>query len=230
MKIIKFISCALLAASLIVVLFCVSIIIPTFSVTYYMNQFRQFNIPEYMGISESDIRIVTENLQRYMDRRDPELDAEVRVHGIMRPFFNQREILHMEDVRDLFDAGFRYLWISCFVFVVMAALIIKNKNYYSAAKHIAVGFGIILASFGILTVVIALNFDEAFVIFHEIFFDNDLWLLDPRTDLLINLLPIEFFINISRTIATLFIGSISFLFVLCTAITIKFRRRERIFI
>ena len=35
---------------------------------------------------------------------------------------------------------------------------------------------------GVLAVLMMRNFNECFVIFHEIFFDNDLWMFHPETD------------------------------------------------
>jgi len=42
---------------------------------------------------------------------------------------------------------------------------------------------------------VALNFDAAFVIFHQLFFKNDFWLFDPATDPIILLLPDTFFLH-----------------------------------
>ena len=39
----------------------------------------------------------------------------------------------------------------------------------------------------------AVNFDGLFITFHRAAFRNDGWLLDPRTDLLIRLMPVKFF-------------------------------------
>ena len=36
-------------------------------------------------------------------------------------------------------------------------------------------------------------FSESFIYFHKLFFNNDLWLLDYKTDLMIRILPEEFF-------------------------------------
>ena len=36
---------------------------------------------------------------------------------------------------------------------------------------------------------IVVDFSKAFVIFHNIFFDNSYWIFDPRTDPIINALP-----------------------------------------
>ena len=38
------------------------------------------------------------------------------------------------------------------------------------------------------------DFDGLFVTFHRVAFSNEGWLLDPRTDLLIRLMPTNFFV------------------------------------
>ena len=55
----------------------------------------------------------------------------------------------------------------------------------------------------ILGVVIVLNFQGFFVLFHEIFFRNDLWLLDPRESILINMVPEPFFMAVAWQILLL---------------------------
>ena len=42
---------------------------------------------------------------------------------------------------------------------------------------------------------IALNWDQVFVTFHKLFFSNDYWIFDPRTDPVITILPDEFFLH-----------------------------------
>ena len=39
-----------------------------------------------------------------------------------------------------------------------------------------------------------MNFDGLFITFHKIAFTNDLWLLNPNTDVLMALMPLPFFI------------------------------------
>ena len=48
--------------------------------------------------------------------------------------------------------------------------------------------------------------------FHQIFFDNDLWILDPATDLLINIVPEPFFMDTALYIVLLFGASMLLLF------------------
>lgn len=58
------------------------------------------------------------------------------------------------------------------------------------------------------------------------FFNNDLWILDPSTDMLINIVPEGFFMDTAGRIAFLF-GSLSLiLFGLCLIVTLKNKRRK----
>jgi len=62
------------------------------------------------------------------------------------------------------------------------------------------------------------------VIFHQIFFDNDLWILDARTDLLINIVPEPFFMDTAARIAMLFAGSVLCIFFLSLFLLVRNRK------
>ena len=57
-----------------------------------------------------------------------------------------------------------------------------------------------------LAALISTDFTKYFTTFHHIFFDNDDWLLNPKTDLLINIVPEGFFRDTAFMIAVLFPG------------------------
>ena len=48
-----------------------------------------------------------------------------------------------------------------------------------------------------------LDFNRYFVLFHEIFFDNDLWILDPQTSILIRMVPLNFFMQTVKQLGIL---------------------------
>jgi len=62
----------------------------------------------------------------------------------------------------------------------------KRAYFNQVFKYIAIA-GIILA------ILMAINFDGFFVVFHEVLFRNSDWLFDPSKDPVINVLPEEFF-------------------------------------
>ena len=56
------------------------------------------------------------------------------------------------------------------------------------------------------------DFNAVFTLFHEIFFDNDLWLFDPATDYMIRMLPEGLFYDFVIRIGGMFIIGLTVLF------------------
>ena len=67
-----------------------------------------------------------------------------------------------------------------------------------------VGTGLFFLAACLLAAIVSTDFTKYFTVFHEIFFDNDLWLLNPNEDLLINIVPEPFFVDTAARIATVF--------------------------
>lgn len=169
------------------------------SKTYYVNQFEALEVHKTIGMEMSSIGVITQELIQFMDDGTGDLTQEVLINGESKQFLNDKEIHHMEDIYWLFYYGRRFLWALQALMVVAIFLLFrrpKSVDHFVRALKIAVFTAIITLSF--LGALAFINFDFAFTKFHEIFFTNDLWLLDPRTDRLIMLMPLQFFINFTR--------------------------------
>ena len=57
--------------------------------------------------------------------------------------------------------------------------------------------GIILAAALVIGILAAVDFNACFIVFHKLFFSNDLWILDPAEDLVINILVEPFFADMA---------------------------------
>lgn len=160
------------------------------------------NIDKNVPVPTEDLKLISKNLADYLENKRDNLVFEITYEGEEREAFNNREIHHMIDVKDIYIKLNYLKLISLLLIISIIALTRKkyllNSMYYSAG--LSFGFSALLG------IIISINFNKAFIFFHEIAFSNDLWLLDPRTDLLINLLPLSFFINISIHMLILFIA------------------------
>lgn len=83
---------------------------------------------------------------------------------------------------------------------VIALIIAIGLGVWLWRRHRAAGFltaGAILALATpvLLAIPLAIDFERAFVVFHEIAFDNELWIFDPRVDPIINYLPESLFLR-----------------------------------
>ena len=110
--------------------------------------------------------------------------------------FNDKEILHMKDVKEIINNLFLFGKISSLFFVLIILLIIyKFKvHLYSIFKYSSIIFIIIIFLFSLLSLI---SFNQIFILFHEIAFRNDLWLLNINEDYLLMMFPESFFRDVA---------------------------------
>ena len=208
-----------IALCLLLIIVSQSIIFPTFFMPFYHWQYERLGVADTVQMEDDELMRVTVELLDYMrNRRDSIADIRAVVAGEERWFFSEIEIKHMVDVLHLYDIAFRIRNIAFFVLLglVLGMVLLKYKILFvlsRCCREVLVGFLLLTA---MLVGVIAINFERAFDIFHRIFFNNDYWILDPRVDLLINMVPLDFFIHISIFIAALILLSSLILIVAAT--------------
>src|SRR5439155_1384676 len=108
------------------------------------------------------------------------------------PVLNEREQSHMRDVRGVF-AGFELLVLMS---IVVLALAFRRRQDAASRAPIwrAVGSGargLVIAG-GVAGAFALFAFDAAFEVFHQLFFSAGSYTFDPRTDLLVQLFPEQF--------------------------------------
>ena len=67
----------------------------------YSNGFDKYDIPSRTGIERSELISAGEQIRDYFNNDDEFIDVRIFVGGILRSLFNNREILHMKDVKGL---------------------------------------------------------------------------------------------------------------------------------
>ena len=89
---------------------------------------------------------------------------------------------------------------------VAGILWMRRKQQYGYLKWTSLLSAVLPTVIGIA---VALNWDWAFLTFHELAFNNDYWLFDPATDPVINILPDAYFLHCAVMILALVIlGSV----------------------
>ena len=166
-----------------------------FNKNFYLKSYKKYNVEEISGKNLEELDSITEDLFIYL--KD---DADEK---ILKSNFNTNEIAHMEDVKLLFKYGYILKYMSLILSIISILLAIKNKDLGIAKRFfycLFIWWGLIV----LMLFLVSIDFNKYFTYFHLIFFNNDLWLLDPNIDLLIQMLPEEFFIDIFRRIMLLF--------------------------
>ncbi len=128
-------------------------------------------------------------------------------------FFNQKEREHLVDVKGLIQKARYTFYLATFFCFLFTLFLFISKQYAVMGKVLFAG-GVLSTSFLILFSLSLLFFRPFFYQFHLLFFRNDLWLLNPETDNLINLFPEQFFFDIFRDILVVsFVISLVFILV-----------------
>lgn len=208
----------------------------------YQKEYEKYGVLQYMPAgttmsSEDGLMKVTEHMMKYLigDKDTPDLQVQIKTDAGMIDFFNEREILHMKDVRDLFIKvmQFRYIAVMFAIFVLVYnrfGIFREKKGFLKATgKGLLIGTAIFFGIVLILAVIFMVDFNSAFITFHKVFFTNDYWLLDPRTSLLINILPEGFFFDVVKKILAIFLPSAAAVVLVAFLIHRKYKDAELTF-
>ena len=190
-------------------LFVLSLSIDVFSMShsFYAQEFEKLGTAEITGLTPQELEGVSDMIIRYLKGQAPEFQHTVERAGKAVSLFNEREQSHMVDVLHLFQLNgrIRTITIAAFALAAFVALQIARDKKILARGFMGAGLlGVAFAA--LLLLLIAVDFTKYFTLFHELFFDNDLWLLDPRTDLLIVILQEQFFVDIAIRIFGLYVA------------------------
>lgn len=195
---------------------------------YYENEYTRYQVADDVHMEMDDLLYVTDEMMAYLRGSRDDLNIDTVVDGTPREFFNAREKAHMADVRNLFLGGLALRRLCLFLAAASVALLalFKVPLKHLLPRMLCAGTVLFLGVTALLAGIISTDFTKYFIIFHKIFFTNDLWQLDPRTDLLINV-PEPFFMDTAARIGITFCLMTSALFLLCLACILREHRRGK---
>jgi len=208
MKIVKRVLGFLVGISMLVILLITSFEIGAYSdYGWYQKEYEKYEVLSQLEMKMDDVMEVTKEMMSYLRGNREDLVVKTIVNGDEREFFNDREKAHMIDVRQLFLGG---LWLRRGAVISLAIAIVvlikKDENWKKRlAKSMLWTFGIFIITTAGAGFLFFSDFNKYFTLFHEVFFSNDLWLLDPSTDLLIRMLPEGFFFDMVARIGIIFL-------------------------
>lgn len=218
MKIIKHIGMSLFAIAVFIVIFVSTAKWAIFSdYQYYQNEYEKYNVAEKMNMEMENIMDVTHEMLYFLEDKREYLNVTTIVDGQSRAFFSVDEQTHMQDVKDIFEVflvsriiAILYIFLSVILFTILIHKKINSVRQILVAltKHITIVFGVILLLVSAIVIYCMIDFSAAFEAMHRLLFTNELWLMDPKTSLLINMLPEGFFadmaVRISLSVGTVF--------------------------
>jgi len=182
---------------------CLPILLLTASIGWVANSlwlykygFEKYNISQATGLADSELEKAATRLISYFNSDEDYISLTVIKDGKPFVLFNQREVMHLKDVKGLIWLDY-WVLLGTLVYVLAYAgvCLLWRKGRYRRrlAWGVVGGSGITLALMLALGLGTVFGFSQLFWQFHIISFSNEFWLLDPTKDYLIMLFPEGFF-------------------------------------
>ena len=162
--------------------------------------FLNYSQTAHLNVSPTRYGDYAKAICDYLDGKMPVTQIVNPDTGETEPAFSDKENRHMADVKGIVNLLKIVRWAGGGIVVgVLLILYLKSKENKAWFLSDAVrGFALAALFLLLITTILAIwgavNFDGLFVTFHKLSFSNDLWILNPNTDLLVALMPLSFFI------------------------------------
>jgi len=167
--------------------------------TLYTFGFEKYEISRHTGIGDRDLTNIASTIIEYWNSPDELIEVSLD----HTPLFNEREVIHMKDVKGLVNGLYLVQWLALITFgcSIFIGFVLRTGNYPTRLAYMLGISGLISTGVIILlSIVLSIGFPWAFYVFHIISFSNDYWQLDPQKDYLVRLFPQGFWFDATMAI------------------------------
>ncbi|MFC2034757.1 TIGR01906 family membrane protein [Chloroflexota bacterium] len=192
-----------------VFMLCLPVLILTVSIVGVVNNlwlyeygFDKYYVSNTTGLADTELEKTAAELVKYFNSGEEYIDLTVVRNVEQFRLFNQRELVHLRDVKQLIWLGY---WVSLGTLIYVLGYSVGSLFWWRRRNWRSLAWEVVGGSVLTLIIILALglgalfNFNQLFLQFHFLSFSNDFWQLDPAKDYLIRLFPQGFFYD-----ATLF--------------------------
>ncbi len=195
---------------------CLPILLLTASIGWEVNNqwlykygFEKYNVSQTTGLAEKELEKAATGLISYFNSGEAYISLTVIKDGETFELFNQREVVHLKDVKGLIWLDY-WVLLGTLIYTLSYAgvsLFWRRGRYWrQLAWGVVGGGGITLALMLALGLGALFNFDQLFYQFHLLSFSNEFWQLDPTRDYLIMLFPQGFWYDAAIFCAGITVG------------------------
>ena len=170
---------------LIIISGCLNFIVRS-SLIYDYN-ISTYSIESRTSLPLEKIKEINLRIRTYFFDEKELLDVDI---------YSDKEVLHMKDVKSVMSFIFDLSKILSIIFCILTFVLTSYLGVYlyKLIFNSLILFSSILILLGTSFL---LFFQELFIIFHKIAFNNDLWILNPNKDYLLMMYPEDFFRDVA---------------------------------
>ncbi|MCG1024883.1 MAG: TIGR01906 family membrane protein [Dehalobacter sp.] len=198
-----------------------------FDLSFFRSEYAKLDTVSVTGMPEKDLMVTTAELLTYIRGDKANLEIRAEIKGQERQVFNQREIVHMADVQRLYlnTRMARNAGLAVLLLLLILLRVSSGKKYFrSWAGGFLAAAVLFLCVFGTVGIAVSQDFQVFWDSFHDLLFTNDLWLLDPKTDILIQMVPEHFFFDLVVRILAFFGSAVLMLAFVAAGIRIIYQK------
>ena len=176
---------------------CLPVLLLTASIAWAVNSlwlynygFDRYAISQTTGLAQPELEKAATGLIGYFNSDEETISLTVVKESESFELFNEREVVHLRDVKGLIWLDYRVLLATLIYVAGYAGVRLWwRKDRRQLAWNMVIGSGLTLTLILVLGLGALLNFEQLFLQFHLISFANEFWILDPTRDYLIMLFP-----------------------------------------
>ena len=159
--------------------------------SYFINVLysEEYNLSDRIDLSQTDTERVLNKLFKYVLGDEESPVVVVKVGDERVSFYNERELVHLEDVKALLEK-IRFFMIFIIVFeILMYGFIVRGMPYTIFFKILCTAEIIHIGLVGAILGVANKSMVWFVSLFHRVLFDNNRWILNDATERLVLLFP-----------------------------------------
>lgn len=192
--------------------------------TFFDEYYTKVNIEKQTGISVDDASKVIRTLIDYIEDKTDSLKINIKKYAANIDTFNEQEITHMKDVKIIYQSFVSFRNIVFIIYILLVIYFICKYNRY-LLKNTLLSFSLLLIIGIICATVITINFSFFWNCFHHFLFDNNLWIFDYDTSIMVQVCPNDLFKSIIISAFIIFM-LVSFILLFIIYILAKFKNNN----
>lgn len=159
------------------------------SLWLYQYGFEKYDASQVTGLADAQLEKAARGLISYFNSSEEFIDITVERNGAPFSLFNEREVIHLKDVKGLVWLDYKILRGTLLYVLIYGGVSLFRRSRRQLARSALIGSGItlfLMAAFGLFAL---LDFDRLLLLFHNISFSNDFWQLGWGKDYLLVFFP-----------------------------------------
>ena len=168
------------------------------SLPLYELGFSRHSVVDATGLAQGQLSEVARQIRDYFNSSEELLDVLVNINGTKKALYSEREVLHMQDVKELISRIYRIqegVFLYLLLFTTVGFFILGNAFAGRLGRLLTQGSLLIMVLAALVGLVSLARFGPLFLLFHRLSFSNDLWQLDPYTSYLLQMFPQGFWLD-----------------------------------